>query len=94
MDTKTTEYFIKLRNRESFTASGVMNVDSYDDNEIIAVTRLGFLRIHGEELHIISLNLEDETLDVGGHIISLEYFEDKGTKFRSKSKGILDKLLR
>ncbi|WP_159446262.1 YabP/YqfC family sporulation protein [Desulfonispora thiosulfatigenes] len=94
MNIKSTEYLISIKNRKGFIASGVMNVDSYDDNEIIAVTRLGFLRIKGEELHIISLNLEEETLEVGGHFISLEYFEDKGTKLRAKSKGILNKLLR
>lgn len=94
MNERGEEYIITLKNRKGFRATGVMNVDSYDDSEIMAETKLGFLRIRGEQLHILSLNLEDEILEVEGYFEALEYFEDKGTKFRNKSKGILNKLLR
>lgn len=88
------EYSIHLLNRQKIMAEGVTKVDSYDEEEVLVETRLGFLVIKGEGLHITNLNLEEEKLEVEGLFLSLEYIEDKGAKLRSKSKGILNKLLR
>lgn len=88
------ENAITLINREKLQITGVANVDSYDEEEIVVQTLLGTLTIKGEGLHITNLNLEDGGLTVDGYIALLEYPEDKGAKLRDKSKGILSKLLR
>lgn len=85
---------LNLVDREMLQINGVNNVASYDEAEIIIQTTLGVLVVKGEGLHIINLNLEEGKLAVEGYINKLEYQEDKGAKFRDKSKGILSKLIR
>ncbi|MFZ5945266.1 MAG: sporulation protein YabP [Bacillota bacterium] len=94
MEDKRGEYIVTLLNRENLQITGVNNVESYDEAEIVIQTILGVLVVKGENLHIINLNLEDGKLTVDGLINKLEYPEDKGAKFRDKSKGIFSKLLR
>ena len=85
---------ITLVNREYLEATGVNNVISYDEAEILMETRLGILVVKGESMHITNLNLEEGKITVNGYIIRIEYVEDKGAKIRSKGKGIMSKLLR
>ncbi|MFZ7101383.1 MAG: sporulation protein YabP [Peptococcaceae bacterium] len=88
------ENSVTLANREKLQITGVANVESYDEVEIVVQTLLGILVIKGEGLHITNLNLEAGKLAVDGYIIRMEYPEDKGAKLRDKSKGIISKLLR
>lgn len=94
MPDKSGESLLNLINREKLEITGVINVESYDEIEIIVQTILGILVVKGEGLHITNLNLENGKLTVNGYVAKLEYAEDKGTKLRNKSKGILSKLLR
>ncbi|MDK2823040.1 MAG: hypothetical protein PWQ67_108 [Clostridia bacterium] len=94
MPEKSGESLLNLINREKLEITGVINVESYDEIEIIVQTILGILVVKGEGLHITNLNLENGKLTVNGYVAKLEYAEDKGTKLRNKSKGILSKLLR
>jgi len=94
MEEKREGNSLNLINREKLQVTGVINVDSYDEAEIMVETRLGVLIIKGEGLHITNLNLEDGKLAIDGYVAKLEYAEDKGAKLRNKSKGIISKLLR
>lgn len=80
-----------LVQREKLNVDGVINVDSFDDREIILETDLGGLIIRGEDLHINELNLESASLIVTGYIKDLEYVGDSLSK---RGKGLLAKLLR
>ena len=62
-----------LENRTSFTATGVSNVDSFDEQTIVAYTDLGVLVICGEELRISRLNIETGELILTGEVSSLTY---------------------
>jgi len=94
MEEKRGEYVLNLVNREKMLITGVNNVASYDEAEIIIQTVLGVLVVKGDGLHITNLNLEDGKLTVDGYINKLEYPEDKGAKIRDKSKGIFSRLIR
>lgn len=71
-----------LENREKLSVSGVIDVESFNDECIVVDTELGVLVIRGEDLHINKLNLDDSVLNIEGDIISCEYSEHEG-----KSKG-------
>jgi hypothetical protein len=45
---------IMLENREKMSISGVIDVESFNDECIIVDTELGVLIIRGEDLHIIN----------------------------------------
>jgi len=94
MEEKRSEYVLNLVNREKMQITGVNNVASYDEAEIIIQTVLGVLVVKGEGLHITNLNLEEGKLTVDGYVNKLEYPEDKGAKLRDRSKGIFSRLIR
>ncbi len=84
---------VLLINRESVSIRGVLNVDSFDDQEVVLDTELGTLTITGEELHVRELNLENGQLFVEGLVHGLNYSTNvKGKKTRST--GWLDRIFR
>ncbi len=72
-----------LDNREKLSVSGVVDVESFNEESIIAVTDLGILIIRGTDLHINKLNLDINELIVEGDIFSLEYSDSDNTKSKS-----------
>lgn len=74
---------ITLDNREKLCVTGVVDVESFNEESIIAVTDLGVLIIRGTELHINKLNLDSNELVVEGDIFSLEYSDGETGKSRS-----------
>ncbi|HEY5587070.1 MAG TPA: sporulation protein YabP [Ruminiclostridium sp.] len=81
--TKPKNQTLLLENREKLSVSGVIDVESFNDQSIVAITDVGVLIIRGSELHINKLNLESNELIVEGDIFSLEYSD--GETGRSKS---------
>jgi sporulation protein YabP len=61
-----------LENREKLCVTGVVDVESFNDQSIIAITDIGVLIIRGTELHINKLNLDSNELIVDGDIYSME----------------------
>ena len=84
-----TPHSIIMENRKLLTATGVSDVDSFDEQSVTAYTDLGELSIRGNGLHISKLNVETGDLTIEGEIISLTYSEN-----RSSSGGLLSKLFR
>ncbi|MDW7649806.1 MAG: sporulation protein YabP [Bacillota bacterium] len=81
-----------IHNRETMDVTGVIHVDSFDDEEVILETEQGLLAIHGEDLHIKQLNLEKGELAIEGLILELAYSDDK--RFRDRGKGIFERLFK
>ncbi|MDX9871997.1 MAG: sporulation protein YabP [Clostridia bacterium] len=95
MDSKdTSPYQLTLTNREVLQAGGILEVESFNENQIITATRLGALVIKGEGLHIVQLNLEEGKMLIEGKVNMLQYAENKKTQMKQKSRGILEKLLK
>lgn len=82
---------LSLRNRESLGVEGVVNVESFDNVEVVVETDAGVLFVRGENLHIKELNLETGVLQLTGHVHALEYAGDGLAK---KSKGLFGKLFK
>lgn len=82
---------LSLRNRESLQMDGVLNVESFDNEEVVVETDGGGLIVRGEELHIKELNLETGTLQLTGLVHSMEYV---GESLARKGKGLLGKLFK
>lgn len=62
-----------LEDRKTLSVSGVNDVDSFDEQTIVAITDLGELTIRGEKLHITRLSLEIGELQIEGNISALSY---------------------
>jgi len=79
-DRDVKDYKITMINRKIIIVEGVENVESFDDEEIILETNVGLLKIKGDNLHIVQLNLEAGILSVEGYCGSLDFSEEKNTK--------------
>ncbi len=64
---------IVIENRQRLSATGIQNVDSYEDDCIIAQSECGEIIIKGRELKISRLSVETGDMMVEGGIDSVGY---------------------
>ena len=64
---------VVLDQRKSVVLTGVNDVCSFHENEIILKTEAGTMIIAGENLHVGKLLLEEGRVDVEGRIDALSY---------------------
>lgn len=86
------QYRLTLTNRELCEATGIIEVDSFDEHQIVANSQLGPLVIKGEGLHIIQLNLEKGSLVLEGEVNSIQYAQ--GKRSRGKGIGLMERLFK
>lgn len=82
---------VVLRNRESLAVEGVVNLESFDDQEVVLETDSGVLLVRGDDLHVKGLNLETGSLVVEGFVKAIEY---SGETPARKGKGLMGRLFR
>ncbi len=68
---------LALENRKLLTLTGVCEVESSDDKQVILKTDMGKLKISGSSLSIGKLNVETGELSLSGNVNILEYKENK-----------------
>lgn len=83
---------LSLFDRKDGKISGVKDVRSFDDHEIILETDAGILMIRGTELHMGRLMLDKGEVDISGHVDSLIYSELKG--FTKSGESVLKRLFK
>ncbi|NLA26132.1 MAG: sporulation protein YabP [Firmicutes bacterium] len=86
------QHRLVIDNREQTEVTGVVHVDSFDDEEVIMETELGLLAVRGENLHIKHLNLDQGELSIEGYVLEIAYAEEKRT--RARGKNLLERLFR
>lgn len=69
------EHRLELINRASLAVSGVEDVESFDETEIVMNTSQGNLIVRGSGLHIGKINLDVGEIKVEGVINDLSYEE-------------------
>ena len=74
------DHHLILEGRASLSVSGVEEVESFDENAIVARTALGTLVVRGRGLHIEKLSLDGGDLRVEGMVDSLTYEDDGGVR--------------
>lgn len=80
-----------LENRERLSISGVIDVESFNDESVVVDTELGVLVIRGVDLHINKLSIDSSELGIEGDIISCEY-SDRDS--RSKGGGFFARMFK
>lgn len=76
--TITKQHRLVLDNRRAGSFTGVLDVLSFDLNEILLETEQGMLHIKGKDLHINRLNLEKGEIDIDGQVDALNYSQVPG----------------
>ena len=64
---------LTLKDRKVLTMTGVTEVVSFDDVQIVLKTGMGLLNVHGQNLQLKNLSLEGGQVAVDGEIDALIY---------------------
>ena len=78
-----------LEDRKKLSVSGVNDVGSFDEENIVVSTDYGELTVRGEKLHITKLSLEVGEMCIEGKVSGMQYAE-----VVVKSTGFLSKVFR
>ncbi len=70
-------HLLRCDERRRLSLSGVTEVESFDENAVVAATTAGTLVIRGSELHVSVLSLDTGDLQIEGRVDALQY-EDEG----------------
>ena len=82
---------LTLENRQSVKMTGVQDIKSFDEKELLLFTEAGKLLIKGEQLHVKRLNLEKGEADLEGKVDSLTYLSKNTDK---KEESLLKRMFR
>lgn len=74
-----------MENRSKLSVTGVLDVDSFDEQTIVLMTELGALIVKGADFHINKLNVDSGELVIEGNIDICQFNDSYG----GKSKGSL-----
>ena len=66
-----------LNNRKTGLVTGVLDVLSFNLNEILLETEQGMLMVKGTDLHVNRVNLEKGEIDLSGNIESISYSDNR-----------------
>lgn len=82
---------ISINERKLVYITGVNKIESFDDEEFLLDTNMGFLAIKGNGLEIVRLDTKDGVVSIKGTVDSFSYFESmkKGSK-----SSLFDKLFK
>lgn len=69
---------LTLEERKKLTMSGVTEVVSFDEAQVVLHTALGTLVVQGKELQLKQLSLDGGQVAVDGYITALMYEEPRG----------------
>lgn len=77
-------HLLSVENRRQVMASGVLDVDRFDEKAVVVLTNMGVLTVEGEDLHINRLNVESGEIAIEGMIDRLQYsdLKEKGGVFK------------
>ena len=81
---------LTLTNRGALSINGVVDVISFDLNEVLLETEAGMLTVKGQDLHVNRLTLEKGEVEISGNIDSLLYSEVSG--YGQKAESFLARL--
>jgi len=83
---------ISINERKSMYITGVLKIDSFDEEEFLIETNMGYLVIKGENLEIVKLDTKDGIVSIKGSFISLSYIEE--LKKMNKENSLFNKLFK
>ena len=71
--------------------TGVQEIHSFNENEVLLLSEAGKILLKGEQLHVRNLNLEKGDAEVEGRVDSLSYLTRNAHK---KDESILKRMFR
>ncbi|MDD4035826.1 MAG: sporulation protein YabP [Bacilli bacterium] len=88
----TTSSNISINERKSIAITGVKKIDSFNDEEFLVETALGYMIIKGNNLEIIKLDTYQGNVSIKGIFNSLSYIQEGAKK--TKDENIISRLFK
>lgn len=70
-------HLLSVENRKNLVATGVLDVDRFDEKAVVVLTNMGVLTVEGEDLHINRLNVENGEISIEGELDRFYYTDLK-----------------
>lgn len=83
---------MQMTDRGLLRLTGVVSVESSEEEKILLKTVMGPLAIAGEGLHIRRLDLDSGSAEIGGRVDSFSYAMSGKQKFRSSPSSLWERL--
>lgn len=83
---------IILNNRQAGSLTGVRDVVSFDENQVILDTDMGLLTVKGKDLHLSRLTLEKGEAEMDGTVDSLVYSSNEA--YRRSGESLFARLFK
>lgn len=83
---------LEISNRGMGMITGIQDVVSFDENQIILDTDMGLLTIKGKGLHVSRLTLEKGEVDIEGTFDSLLYSSNES--YRKSGESLFTRLFK
>src|SRR3954468_13130484 len=82
------DHDVIMRGRKLLEITGVKQVESFDNEEFLLETSMGFLAIKGQNLQMKNLDVEKGIVSIKGKIFDLVYMDEQ---HGDKAKGLFSK---
>lgn len=66
--------------RKNIIVSGVVKIDSFDNEEFLIETVQGYMNIKGENLEVVKLDTYQGNITIKGRICSITYLDENNKK--------------
>lgn len=87
----TFNHNVILHDRKFLEITGVKKIDSFDSEEFLLETIMGYMLIRGFDLEISKLDTEKGLVHINGEIKDISYLESEG---KSKEEGVFARLFK
>ncbi|MBM4765304.1 sporulation protein YabP [Bacillus sp. B15-48] len=85
------DHDVIMRGRRTLEISGVKQVESFDNEEFLLETVMGFLAIKGQNLQMKNLDVDKGIVSIKGKVFDLVYLDEQHGE---KAKGFFSKLFK
>ena len=83
---------IIITNRKLCNITGVLDVISFDEKEVLLETEQGMMTMRGQDLHVNRLALDKGEADLEGSIDSIQYTAT--SQYKAKGESLLNRLFK
>ncbi|WP_237582672.1 sporulation protein YabP [Pontibacillus yanchengensis] len=80
-----------MNNRRNLEITGVKEVDSFDAEEFLLQTSMGYLVIRGQNLQMKNLDVDQGIVSIKGKVYELSYLDEQQGE---KAKGFFSKMFK
>lgn len=85
------EHRVTIHNRNEIEINGVKEVDSFDHEEFLLETNMGYLVVRGQNLQLKNLHVEDGIVQIEGKMSEMLYVDEQT---QEPAKGLFSKLFK